>query len=200
MLVHIHGFNSSSQSRTFTLLRTHCHEAVALDYPSDGLFIDNFEHLRRQITQLHAASRVVLTGSSLGGFYASQLAAFLGRPCALFNPVVRPAEALQQFLGPNTHLHTGKQWTFTPAMLNSYAKFGDTRIRALARFVVLGRHDEVLDPAIAREYWQGHAVIHETDDEHSLGSLDATTLEALRQLVDGNGRGRSSALTSRRAT
>lgn len=88
-----------------------------------------------QAAALGIAPRIplVISGSSLGGFYASQLAALLHGElttpchCALFNPVVCPAEALRPFLGRNTLFHSGVEWEFTPAILESYANFTDTR-------------------------------------------------------------------------
>ena len=185
MIAYIHGFNSSAASRTLGLLRQVFPRVAGLEYPSGGRFSDNLASLAAQArARLADDGPCLLVGSSLGGFYASQAAAILGCPCALFNPVVRPAEALRQFLGRNTHFHTGAQWEFTPAMLESYAAFPDTRTVNIPRFLVLGRQDEVLDPQCARDYWQGHARIHETDDAHSLARLDAPTVEALRGLVD----------------
>ena len=180
---HVHGFNSSAASHTLRLVREHFPLAHGLEYPCSGLYADNMRLLRRQIDHLPrgADSPLVISGSSLGGFYASQLAAHYACPCVLFNPVVFPAEALHPFVGRNVHYYSGEAWDFTPAMLHSYADFADVRPLPLPRFVLLGSRDSVLNPAVARDYWQGHAELHYTDDEHSLTALDATTADALRR-------------------
>lgn len=181
MIAHVHGFNSSPASNTFGLLRRVFPNAHALRYPSSGLFPENLAHLQGQVAALRAeeAGPLVLVGSSLGGFYASQLSALLACNCALFNPVVRPAQALRQFVGPNTCFHGGQRWEFTDEMCDSYAIFSDARKAFVERLVVLGRADTLLDPAEARAYWKNHARIHETDDGHSLAALDGIITETL---------------------
>ena len=182
--VYVHGFNSSPASNTLRLLRQVFPAATGLVYPCSGLFAPNLCSLKEQAESLCRADRspLVLVGSSLGGFYASQLAALLHCPCALFNPVVFPAEALRPMLGRNIHFHTHEEWDFTPDMLESYAHFQDTRGLALRRLVVLGRRDSLLDPQVAEDYWQGHATLHHTDDEHSLTTLDEVTRQELREM------------------
>ncbi|MEG6503288.1 MULTISPECIES: YqiA/YcfP family alpha/beta fold hydrolase [unclassified Desulfovibrio] len=181
MIAYIHGFNSSPASNTFGLLRRVFPDARALDYPSSGLFPENLARLHVQALALReeAGEALALAGSSLGGFYASQLSALLGCNCALFNPVVRPAQSLRQFVGPNTYFHGGQRWEFTNEMCDSYAIFFDARKTPVERLVVLGRADTLLDPAEARAYWKNHARIHETDDGHSLAALDETIINTL---------------------
>lgn len=186
---HIHGFNSSPASATLRNIRQWFPQAQGLSYSAADRFDDNIRVLRAQVLELQLnpdnAGALVISGSSLGGFYASQLAALLGCNCALFNPVVRPAVSLQKYIGSQTNIYTGEAWEFTPAALESYLVFPDTRHSApmLRRFLLLGRNDDVIDPREAREYWHGYATIHETSDGHSIGALDAETVEALRELA-----------------
>lgn len=182
LLLHIHGFNSSPASATLRALRRAFPHAEGLAYPSWGFFQDNLALLRRQAVERSRERPFLLTGSSLGGFYASQLAALLGCNCALFNPVVDPAVSLRRFLGPNTNFHTGQTWDFTPAMLQSYAMFPDTRPLPLRRLVVLGRKDTLLNPAEAYAYWRHCAEILETDDDHGISAVSVDMEEALRRL------------------
>lgn len=181
MIAYIHGFNSSPASNTFGLLRRVFPDARALDYPSSGLFPENLARLHVQALALReeGGETLALVGSSLGGFYASQLSALLGCNCALFNPVVRPAQSLRQFVGPTTCFHGGQRWEFTNEMCDSYAIFFDARKTPVERLVVLGRADTLLDPAEARAYWKNHARIHDTDDGHSLAALDETIINTL---------------------
>ena len=181
MIAYIHGFNSSPASNTFCLLQGVFPHARALNYPSSGIFSENIARLHGQAWALlkEGPGPLVLVGSSLGGFYAAQLSASLDCNCALFNPVVWPAQALRQFVGPNTCFHSGQRWEFTNAMCDSYALFPNARNASVERLVVLGRADTLLDPAEARSYWKNHARIHETDDGHNLAALDATIIDTL---------------------
>lgn len=186
-IAHIHGFNSGPASETLRKIQVHFPLARALSYPCSGFFSANFQHLLQQIDALPGSGPLVLTGSSLGGFYAAQLGAYLGCPCAMFNPAVEPAKNLGQFLGPNTNIHTGEVWTFTAAMQASYESFPDPRRVSLRRLLVLGRNDNLLDPSVARAYWQGHAVILETDDDHAIARVDARLVVALQALTGDEG-------------
>ena len=181
MIAYVHGFNSSPASNTFGLLQRVFPKARALNYPSSGLFPENLARLHGQISALQGQGEgpLVLVGSSLGGFYTSQLSALFECNCALFNPVVWPAQALRQFVGPNTYFHDGQDWEFTDTMCDSYSLFSDARNAPVQRLVVLGRADTLLNPAEARSYWKNHARIHETDDGHSLAALDATIIDTL---------------------
>ena len=115
MLIYIHGFNSSPASNTYGKLRALFENTKALEYPSEGLFADNLALLCQQVEQLKSAATtpLVFVGSSLGGFYTSQVAPLFSANCMLINPAIRPAQSLRQFLGRNTHFHSGRQWDFT---------------------------------------------------------------------------------------
>lgn len=181
MIAYVHGFNSSPESNTFGMLRKFFPDARALDYPSSGLFPENLARLQKQAREINdASSPFVLVGASLGGFYASQLSALLLCNCVLINPVVRPAQSLRQFLGPNTTFYGGQHWEFTRETCDSYSFFADARSAPVKRMVVLGLADTLLDPKEARAYWEHCAYIHETNDGHSLAALDETIVHTLR--------------------
>ena len=93
MLVYIHGFNSSPASSTYGKLKKLFAETSALEYPSEGLFADNLALLCQQVEQIKSAATtpLVFVGSSLGGFYTSQVAPLFSANCMLINPAIRPA-------------------------------------------------------------------------------------------------------------
>ncbi|MTJ93849.1 MAG: hypothetical protein F8N36_13475 [Desulfovibrio sp.] len=183
MLVYIHGFNSSPASNTYHKLKALFADAQALEYPSEGLFADNMTLLCQQVELLKAAATtpLVFVGSSLGGFYTSQVAPLFSANCMLINPAIRPAQSLRQFLGRNTYFHSGRHWEFTETICNSYQNFCDRRAAPIERLVVIGRNDTTLDPEEGRQYWQNHAIIHETDDAHSIESIDAVMQASLNR-------------------
>lgn len=183
MIIYIHGFNSSPASNTCRKLKTIYADTQALEYPSDGLFADNLALLCQQVELLKAASTtpIVFVGSSLGGFYTSQVAPLFSANCMLINPAIRPAQSMRKFLGTNTHFHSGRQWEFTETICNSYQNFCDQRTAPIERLVVIGRNDTTLDPNEGRQYWQHHAVIHETDDGHSVEAIDAVMQASLNK-------------------
>ena len=183
MLIYIHGFNSSPASNTGGKLKAIFADTRALEDPSEGLFADNLALLCQQVEQLKkiATTPLVFVGSSLGGFYTSQVAPLFSANCMLINPAINPAESLRQFLGRNTYFHSGRQWDFTEAICNSYQNFCDRRTAPLERLVVIGKNDTTLNPHEGRQYWQQHATIHETDDAHSIEAIDAVMLASLNK-------------------
>lgn len=183
MIVYIHGFNSSPASNTYGKLKALFDDAQALEYPSEGLFADNLALLCQQVEQLKSAATtpLVFVGSSLGGFYTSQVAPLFSANCMLINPAIHPAQSMRKFLGANTYFHSGRQWIFTEAICNSYQNFCDQRTAPIERLVVIGRNDTTLDPNEGRQYWQQHATIHETDDGHSVAAIDAIMLASLNK-------------------
>ena len=182
MIIYVHGFNSSPASNTRRKLAALFDDVRALEYPSEGLFQDNLALLCQQVEQLKsvATTPLVFVGSSLGGFYTSQVAPLFAANCMLINPATNPAQGLRKFLGRNTHFHSGRQWDFTETICNSYQNFCDRRTAPIERLVVIGRNDTTLDPSEGRNYWQGHAQIHETDDEHSIAAIDDVMLAHLQ--------------------
>ena len=85
-------------------------------------------------------------GSSLGGFYATEIAERTGCRAALINPAVDPARDLQRHIGETTAWHSDERFFFR-------AEFID-ELRALTRplltrhdryFALVAKGDEVLD-------------------------------------------------------
>lgn len=183
MLIYIHGFNSSPASNTYRKLKVFFEDAHALEYPSEGLFADNLALLCQQVEALKplATTPIVFVGSSLGGFYTSQVAPLFSANCMLINPAIRPAQSLRKFLGRNTYFYSGRQWDFTEAICDSYQNFCDRRTAPIERLVVIGRNDTTLDPQEGLQYWQDHATMHITDDAHSIEAIDAVMLASLNK-------------------
>lgn len=183
MIIYIHGFNSSPASNTHRKLKAIFADVHALEYPSEGMFADNLALLCQQVEQLASAATtpLVFVGSSLGGFYTSQVAPLFSANCILINPAIRPAQSMRKFLGRNTHFHYGREWEFTEEICNSYQNFTDRRDAPIERLVVIGRNDTTLDPNEGRQYWQNHAIIHETDDGHSVEAIDAVMQASLNK-------------------
>ena len=72
-IIYIHGFNSYIGSTTAVKLRAlNLMDIFEICYPSDGMFEDNLNSLRAQYAQF-PLDDTILIGTSLGGFYISQL-------------------------------------------------------------------------------------------------------------------------------
>lgn len=120
MIFYVHGFNSSRDSSTGRMLREQIGRPVkCLGYDCSKPFKENLEELGKEAWQAMDGFDVIV-GSSLGGFYACEMVKELQTCAVVFNPAMRPKFQLKQFLGENVNFATGKKWTFTEDVLNSY--------------------------------------------------------------------------------
>lgn len=189
--IYIHGFNSGVQSRSGAALEELLGEPVVRvqnDYSQP------FEYcLRKTEEQIQAAGQphedLCILGTSLGGFYATQLRLPGIKQVITWNPVIFPALQLGKFTGENTRFTDGKKWHFSREALLSYAMAADPRIwknfawrKKYAsiddapdrpdRIIFLGDRDEVLDHEIAAVFWEGHAPVHIISSGHSIENFE----------------------------
>jgi predicted esterase YcpF (UPF0227 family) len=120
MIFYVHGFNSSRDSSTGRMLREQIGRPVkCLGYDCSKPFKENLEELGKEAWQAMDGFDVIV-GSSLGGFYACEMAKDLQTCAVVFNPAMKPKSQLKQFLGENVNFATGEKWMFTDDILNSY--------------------------------------------------------------------------------
>jgi len=114
-VVYIHGFNSSPQShkaQLFSRWLTQHHPDIVLHTPALQPFpLDAMAQLEA-LANLNPANTGFI-GSSLGGFYAVNLAEKFNSPAVLINPAVRPFETLSRYLGENENFHTKERYVLT---------------------------------------------------------------------------------------
>ena len=123
--VYIHGFNSGLKPNKLEKLSNVLNTDSDIVYIVHGVQWDseldyrtNFNSLVEQINQFD--NEVLLIGCSLGGFYARQIGNVIGCNVVLINPVVDPQLQLRCLIGQHTNYVTGKTYTFTQKLLNSY--------------------------------------------------------------------------------
>lgn len=124
-VVYIHGFNSGLKPNKIKKLSKVLNADSDIVYRVHGVQWDseldyqtNFNNLVEQINQFD--NEVLLIGCSLGGFYARQIGNVIGCNVVLINPVVDPQLQLKCLIGQHTNYVTGKSYTFTEQLLNSY--------------------------------------------------------------------------------
>jgi len=158
---YIHGFNSFKGGSTGTALSALL-PVTQLYYESSKPCEENMGFLK---TQVDPACDAVFIGSSLGGFYASQLSCAGIVPRArtlLINPAVNPMKTLSKYIGKNRNFTTGEEYKLTRDTVDSYKKRIDiTKEKSsdVPRIILLCDNDEVLDAHEAREYWRGFGEI-----------------------------------------
>ena len=148
-IVYLHGFRSSPLSFKARLIQRRMSELGLGDHyacpqlpasPSAAIAIG------RALADRHAVDRILLIGSSLGGYYATWLAEKLGCRAVLLNPGVFAARDLAAHVGRHTMYHSTEPFELLPAHVEELKAFAVARITRPERyFLVAATGDELLD-------------------------------------------------------
>jgi predicted esterase YcpF (UPF0227 family) len=116
LLVYLHGFMSSPNSvkareTEFYLAK----RSMVVEYLVPTLS-DYPEQAYQQLSELMQTNQnrsIGLIGSSMGGFFASALAARFTCRAVLVNPAVAPQNLMQKYIGEQTNPYTNDRFTLT---------------------------------------------------------------------------------------
>lgn len=150
-LLYLHGFRSSPQSTKARLVA----ERVQADHPDVVWWCPQLPPSPRQamddmLAGIAAWPRdsMAVIGSSLGGFYATCVAARTGCPAVLLNPAVHPARDLARHIGEHAAWHDPSQrFFFAPAYVDELRVLQQQAEDAATdnMFAIIAKGDEVLD-------------------------------------------------------
>lgn len=157
MIVYLHGLNSTGSSAKAKWLREHLAPVPVLspNYPAHRAH-DAMGQLRAFLAPLRAsADRLLLVGSSLGGFYAPMLAAEISAGMVLINPAVHAHVGLRRYIGPQMNEATGERYTLTESDVDAFAIYALPKCRAeTPTLVLIDEADEVIDVEAACQFYQ----------------------------------------------
>lgn len=112
--------------------------------------------------------KVLIIGSSLGGYYATYLSQRHLVPAALINPAVRPYELFEDYIGPQQHFYDGHTYELTSKHLEQLQAFDCPAItQPDLLFLLLQTRDETLDYRIAAKLYQNCTSWLEGGGNHS---------------------------------
>ncbi|MBM7061206.1 esterase [Pseudomonas sp. UL073] len=174
-ILYIHGLNSSPSSlkaSQLSALMQRLGRSAELRVPA------LHHHPREAIGQLEAAIgelvQPLLIGSSLGGYYATHLAARHGLKALLINPAVNPHRLFDGHLGPQTNHYTGETWQLTDDHVAALAELEVPPPQDPARYQVwLQTADETLDYRQAQAFYRGCALRIEAGGDHGFQRFPA---------------------------
>lgn len=181
-LLYIHGFNSSSRSHKAQLLRRYFEQAGQ----SERLLTPDLPPCPREAMAvlercLAGAGPVALIGSSLGGFYASWLAAHHALRAVLVNPSVRPWLTLRDVPEDMHNYHTGEPWRFDRSWLDQLRHYEIAEPAHPENLLVLLQSgDETLDWREARDYYADCNLYQGLGGSHAFDDFDAFIPVVLR--------------------
>lgn len=164
-LIYIHGFNSSPLSKKGQMLVSYCHQhhpEITVHCPDVNMSpYDVMSHVSTLISQ---DSQTALVGSSLGGFFATNLVAQHNIPAVLINPSTRPFDTLTDYVSPDVNrpelppnhvLHTTEAgWRITRQDFHDLEGLYQTKPKHANKLLVLLKTgDEVIDYRLAQAYY-----------------------------------------------
>lgn len=177
-VLYLHGFRSSPQStkaRQMATLMAERHPSVTWWCPQLPPSPQAAAALIAQGTADWPAQTMAVMGSSLGGFYATWVAAQRGCKAVLINPAVFPARDLAKYIGEQTAWHDPEEtFYFAPEFVDELRTLerpafqpGPDQLLAL-----IAKGDEVLDwREMSARYANAQQVLIEGGD-HALTDFD----------------------------
>ncbi|MGI9152206.1 MAG: YqiA/YcfP family alpha/beta fold hydrolase [Limnohabitans sp.] len=149
-VLYLHGFRSSPQSTKARQMAT----VMATQFPHLTWWCPQLPPSPSAAAELIAqgtadlpAHRMAVIGSSLGGFYATWLAAQRGCKAVLLNPAVDPARDLAKYIGEQTTWHDpAERFYFEPHFVDELRALQVGPLPHPERvWALIAQGDEVLD-------------------------------------------------------
>ena len=206
-IVYVHGLDSDANSTKGLLLDEYCqqhHPEITVHLPDLNQAPEQvFSYLTKLVTELSKDSKVVLVGSSLGGYFSTLVSNHTGCPALLLNPSTQPHVTLQRFAEDSAaknnveeedldshiiHSTTGG-WDITHADLQWFAAHQLSTINYPDKISVLIKDgDELLNPKLSKQFYkeQGVTVTMQAGGDHRFSDFGAQlpmVIEMLRNLL-----------------
>lgn len=149
MILYLHGFRSSPQSKKAQVVR----QAMAARGKLDDFLCPQLPASPRAAAQLIDATarledphQLALIGSSLGGYYATWLAERVGCRAALLNPAISPYDDLCGHLGTQPVYFSEQTIEVKPEYMDELRVLDTPSISRPERYLLLAATgDEVID-------------------------------------------------------
>lgn len=154
-LIYLHGFKSSALSIKGQQLKHYCERncpEIRVHLPD--LNLPPVQALARVANLIEALDHVALVGSSLGGFYATQLVARYAVPAVLINPAMRPWQLFHDLFAEQLPYPVTADWSLDQAQLQQLEQLACKQPQHADKILLLLQQgDEVLDYREAQRYY-----------------------------------------------
>ena len=162
LVVYLHGFRSSPRSSKAVLtgeavkalstpespIEWYCPQLLASPKASMDMAISHIEASKHD--------RLVVIGSSLGGYYANYLAEKFACKAVALNPAVRAPKELAPHVGMLTSYDTDEPYDFRPEYIEELKALQVQSITNPSRyFLIAAKGDELLDWREMVDFYQG---------------------------------------------
>jgi predicted esterase YcpF (UPF0227 family) len=184
LYIYIHGFNSAfdPESQKIQLLCS-IGKVVGVNYNSFDTYKSIFEDLYTNVQNLVTNEDVVFVGTSLGGFWAAEMARLFRCPSILINPCYDPYIMLRKLVGTEmSNYQTGEVNTLTNTSVETYpsAMTGADRTFKYLPLVFLDMGDEIIDSHETAQVLYGFPMKTWEDGSHRFDHME----EALEHILE----------------
>ena len=186
-IIYLHGFQSSPLSIKGQYIQAFCQNQHHVHLPDLNM---PPEQVLAYVSEMIAClDQVVLIGSSLGGFYATQLVAKHAVPAVLINPAMRPWQLFHDLFGAELPYVVNAQWTLDQTQLDQLEQMAVPFVQDADKILVLlQQDDEVLDYREAQRYYSNAAhqsmIMTEANGNHAMDNFADKIPMALQFLSD----------------
>jgi predicted esterase YcpF (UPF0227 family) len=138
-IYYIHGFGSQfdyTSEKVTKLARLGSVAGKTWDYTKPHIVLKD-----KMGKEIRKGDYDLIVGSSLGGYWASQLGTAFGIPFVTINPAINPAETLKKYIGKGV-THFGKPFELKSEVVAGYERFCEKDGCGL---ILLDKDDEVID-------------------------------------------------------
>lgn len=162
LIVYLHGFRSSPRSSKAVMTGDAVKRLSSKDKPFEWYCPQLLASPKTSINMLiqhidkSNADRVVIIGSSLGGFYTNFLAEKYACKAVVLNPAVRAARELAPHVGMLTAYDSNEPFDFRPEYIEELKALQVEKITIPERyFLIAAKGDELLDWSEMAEFYPG---------------------------------------------
>ena len=183
-LLYLHGFRSSPQSSKARAVA----QRVQQMHPGVTWWCPQLPPSPREAMALVAEgtagwpqASMAVVGSSLGGFYATWVAARTGCRAVLLNPAVHPARDLQKHIGAQTSWHDPQDhFFFRPEFIAELQALECPGQPAPAQVLaIIAKGDEVLDWREMQQRYPGARIRLLEGGDHALSDFDTAHIDTV---------------------
>ena len=179
LLVYLHGFRSSPRSSKAIITANAIQLLSSKDNPIEWYCPQllaspkmSMDMVSQHIEQSNA-DRIVVIGSSLGGFYANFLAEKYACKAVVLNPAVRAARELASHVGMLTVYDSDEPFDFRPEYIDELQDLQIEKITSPERyFLIAAKGDELLDWREMAEFYSGSKQLILEGSDHGISEYE----------------------------
>ncbi len=154
-IIYLHGFKSSALSHKGQQLNDYCRNFTKHTVHLPDLNRPPLQVMAQLSALIESLEDVALVGSSLGGFYATQMVARYARPAVLINPAMRPWLLFHRLFSQEQFPYqVTADWQLDLAQLQDLEQMAVPQLAQAAKIMLLLQQgDEILDYREAQGYY-----------------------------------------------